>query len=85
MELSAKVVDAPAKLRATLLHELCHVAAWLLPPHVVRSLLGAVLYRLGSDMSNPVCGRMAVATTCGATVTGQCVMRPLEPCHPELP
>ncbi len=36
VELSAKVVDAPAKLRATLLHELCHVAAWLLPPHAVR-------------------------------------------------
>ncbi|KAK9837501.1 hypothetical protein WJX81_007148 [Elliptochloris bilobata] len=36
VELSAKVVDAPAKLRATLLHELCHVAAWLLPPHVAK-------------------------------------------------
>jgi len=36
VELSAKVIDAPAKLRATLLHELCHVAAWLLPPHAAR-------------------------------------------------
>lgn len=36
-------------------------------------------------MSNTVWCRMAVATTCGATVTGQCVMRPLEQCHTELP
>lgn len=28
VELSAKVVDTADKLRATLLHELCHVAAW---------------------------------------------------------
>ena len=38
MELSTKVVDTPEKLRRTLLHELCHVAAWLVnhiakPPH----------------------------------------------------
>ena len=33
VELSAKVLDTPAKLRRTLLHELCHVATWLLPPH----------------------------------------------------
>lgn len=35
VELSTKVLDTPVKLRRTLLHELCHVAAWLLPPHVV--------------------------------------------------
>jgi hypothetical protein len=28
IELSSKVVDTAEKLRATLLHELCHVAAW---------------------------------------------------------
>ncbi|KAI9216607.1 SprT-like family-domain-containing protein, partial [Blastocladiella britannica] len=38
IELSAKVLDTPAKLERTLLHEMCHVAAWLLdhtsrPPH----------------------------------------------------
>lgn len=36
--LSSKVVDSTARLESTLLHELCHVAAWLLdgvckPPH----------------------------------------------------
>lgn len=35
VELSAKVLDTPVKLRRTLLHEMCHLAAWLLPPHVV--------------------------------------------------
>jgi len=38
VELSSKVVDSYERLRATLLHELCHAAAWLLdhkakPPH----------------------------------------------------
>ncbi len=38
IELSKRVVDDAAKLRATLCHELCHAAAWLLdksnkPPH----------------------------------------------------
>jgi predicted SprT family Zn-dependent metalloprotease len=38
IELSAKVLDEPPKLERTLLHEMCHVAAWLLdhtakPPH----------------------------------------------------
>ncbi|KAA0190888.1 hypothetical protein HAZT_HAZT002562 [Hyalella azteca] len=29
VELSTKVVDCPARLRDTLVHELCHAAAWL--------------------------------------------------------
>jgi len=38
IELSTKVLDTPEKLRQTLAHELCHVAAWLIdgvskPPH----------------------------------------------------
>jgi predicted SprT family Zn-dependent metalloprotease len=38
IELSTKVLDRPARLRATLAHEMCHVAAWLVdgvarPPH----------------------------------------------------
>ena len=38
VELSSKVVDSDGRLRKTLLHELCHVAAWLVdrvakPPH----------------------------------------------------
>ena len=38
MELSSKVLDRPDRLRRTLVHELCHVAAWLIdhtskPPH----------------------------------------------------
>ncbi|ORZ30542.1 SprT-like family-domain-containing protein [Catenaria anguillulae PL171] len=38
VELSVKVLDSEEKLRRTLLHELCHVAAWVLdhvakPPH----------------------------------------------------
>ena len=38
IELAAKVLDTPERLEATLLHELCHAAAWLLdgqarPPH----------------------------------------------------
>lgn len=38
MELSSKVLDSRDRLRRTLVHELCHVAAWLLdhvakPPH----------------------------------------------------
>ncbi|KAL1922550.1 uncharacterized protein VTP21DRAFT_10089 [Calcarisporiella thermophila] len=38
IELSSKVVDDEAKLRTTLAHELCHVAAWIVngvskPPH----------------------------------------------------
>ena len=38
VELSSKVVDCPDRLRRTLAHELCHVAAWLIdhsskPPH----------------------------------------------------
>ena len=38
VELSSKVVDSEYKLRNTLAHELCHVAAWVVdhkakPPH----------------------------------------------------
>lgn len=38
IELSDKVVDSLTRLRSTLLHELCHVAAWVVdhtakPPH----------------------------------------------------
>ena len=38
VELSDKVIDSEARMRATLLHEMCHVAAWQLdgtcrPPH----------------------------------------------------
>lgn len=36
VQLASKVIDTEAKLRATLLHELCHVATWLLPPHVAK-------------------------------------------------
>lgn len=38
IELSSKVIDTELKLRNTLAHELCHIAAWILsgeirPPH----------------------------------------------------
>lgn len=38
IELSTKVLDRPDRLRSTLAHEMCHVAAWLIdgvsrPPH----------------------------------------------------
>ena len=38
MKLSVKVLDSDARLQNTLLHEMCHAAAWLLdgqkkPPH----------------------------------------------------
>ncbi|KAI9029248.1 SprT-like family-domain-containing protein, partial [Hyaloraphidium curvatum] len=38
IELSTKVLDAEGKLRSTLVHEMCHAAAWLVdrvdrPPH----------------------------------------------------
>jgi predicted SprT family Zn-dependent metalloprotease len=38
IELSMKVIDSESKLRSTLLHELCHAAAWIIddsskPPH----------------------------------------------------
>lgn len=36
MQLATKVIDTEGKLRATLLHELCHVATWVLPPHVAK-------------------------------------------------
>ena len=36
VQLATKVIDTEAKLRATLLHELCHVATWVLPPHVAK-------------------------------------------------
>ena len=36
VQLATKVIDSEAKLRATLLHELCHVATWVLPPHVAK-------------------------------------------------
>ena len=36
VQLASKVIDTEAKLRATLLHELCHVATWVLPPHVAK-------------------------------------------------
>lgn len=83
MELSAKVVDAPAKLRATLLHELCHVAGWLLPPHVVRSLLGLcytgwVRYEQHGVWSSGCCYRK------WCDCYWQCMMRPLDQCHTEL-
>ena len=47
MQLAAKVIDTEAKLRATLLHELCHVATWVLPPHVAKviSWLPTVCWR----------------------------------------
>ncbi len=36
VQLATKVIDSEAKLRATLLHELCHVATWVLAPHVAK-------------------------------------------------
>jgi hypothetical protein len=38
IEMSSKVVDDPHRLRTTLLHEMCHAAAWMIdgvskPPH----------------------------------------------------
>ena len=36
VQLASKVIDTEAKLQATLLHELCHVATWVLPPHVAK-------------------------------------------------
>ena len=46
VQLATKVIDTEGKLRATLLHELCHVATWVLPPHVAKvitSMTGTVL------------------------------------------
>jgi predicted SprT family Zn-dependent metalloprotease len=48
--LSVKVLDSPARLASTLLHELCHAAAWLIdgvnrPPH------GRVFYAWGNRAS----------------------------------
>ena len=36
VQLATKVIDCETKLRATLLHELCHVATWVLPPHAAK-------------------------------------------------
>ena len=41
VQLATKVIDSEAKLRATLLHELCHVATWVLPPHVAKVQISA--------------------------------------------
>ena len=45
MELSSKVLDSRERLRATLLHELCHVASWVLPPHAAKPPHGPVFKR----------------------------------------
>lgn len=50
IELSVKVLDTEAKLRRTLVHEMCHAAAWLVdhvakPPHgPVRGLFSFFLH-----------------------------------------
>jgi predicted SprT family Zn-dependent metalloprotease len=48
VELSSKVIDSTERLRATLLHELCHVAAWVLPPHVAKPPHGPAFKRWAS-------------------------------------
>lgn len=64
IELSVKVVDSAEKLAATLLHEMCHAAAWVIdgvskPPH------GAVFWkwgrwlRCGDERQVPVDARVA--------------------------
>ncbi|BDA48577.1 probable HMG box-containing protein C19G7.04 at C-terminar half [Coccomyxa sp. Obi] len=45
VELSSKVLDSKERLRATLLHELCHVAAWVLPPHAAKPPHGPAFKR----------------------------------------
>ncbi|CAL8463557.1 g3091 [Coccomyxa elongata] len=45
VELSSKVLDSRERLRATLLHELCHVAAWVLPPHAAKPPHGPAFKR----------------------------------------
>jgi hypothetical protein len=45
VELSSKVLDSRERLRATLLHELCHVASWVLPPHAAKPPHGPVFKR----------------------------------------
>lgn len=47
MELSVKVLDSYSKLRRTLAHELCHVAAWLLD-HTAKPPHGAVFKKWGT-------------------------------------
>ena len=41
VQLATKVIDCETKLRATLLHELCHVATWVLPPHAAKVQISA--------------------------------------------
>ena len=50
VQLASKVIDTEAKLHATLLHELCHVATWLLPPHVAK---------VGSQITSNGCSSVA--------------------------
>jgi len=62
VELSAKVVDSTPRLEATLLHELCHAAAWLVdgvarPPH------GAAFRRWAAAAAAALPGAAPV-TTC---------------------
>lgn len=61
VELSTKVLDNYDKLRRTLAHEMCHVAAWLLdhvdkPPHgAVFKKWGALAQRRVADMEVSTC------------------------------
>lgn len=51
VELGSKVIDCPERLRATLLHELCHVAAWVLPPHAAKPPHGPAFKRWAAASS----------------------------------
>ena len=59
IELSIKVVDTVAKLESTLVHEMCHVAAWLID-HVAKPPHGAVFKKYA--MACKIRARMDVST-----------------------
>ena len=61
IELSVKVLDTPAKLASTLLHEMCHAAAWAVD-HVSKPPHGAV-FRRWADRASRAYPNRAV-TTC---------------------
>lgn len=61
VELSPKVADTPAKLATTLLHELCHAAAWVVD-HVSRPPHGPVFRKWAAAASRAYPSRSV--TTC---------------------
>lgn len=61
IELSTKVLDNPQRLRMTLAHEMCHVAAWLLS-HTAKPPHGRVFYGWAQNFTDAYPGM--TITTC---------------------